>query len=68
MKKRDDEMKVIMEQVAFNTNKIIDIGNKLAESIEILTRTVDGLMKRVANMEVELIQREQDGRKKRGKL
>jgi len=64
----DDDMKALLEQMTFNTDKLIEIQGIFAESIKVLSGTVDGLMKRVANMEVELIQREQRGGKKRGKL
>ena len=68
MTKHDDEMRELLELMSSNMSSQVEAQGMLAESIQVLSGTVDGLMKRVANMEVELIQREQRGGKKRGKL
>ncbi len=68
MTKHDDETRELLELMSSNMSSQVEAQGMLAESIKVLTGTVDGLMKRVANMEVELIQREQRGGKKRGKL
>ena len=68
MTKPDRDTKSLLKEMSANMHRMVEVQQTTTESLRILNRTVDGLMKRVANMEVELIQREQRGGKKRGKL
>ena len=63
MTKPDDDTMAILAKMSANMDKMFDIQEDTTASLKTLSRTVDGLMKRMANMEVELIQQER-GKKK----
>jgi len=68
MTKPDRDTKSLLKEMSANMQMLMSEQINTTTDLKVLTGTVDGLMKRVANMEVELIQREQRGGKKRGKL